>query len=763
MTWQASKEKRPGLDSQPRGFLWREHRDIGVILILFLLVGCTYSVVTPIFEASDELWHYPFVKRLADGDGLPVQHPDRVGPWRQEGNQPPLYYALGALLTRGIDTGDIEAVRRINPHADIGVITRDRNVNMVIHTARERFPFRGTTLAVHLVRWVSVLMGGVTVLAAWLLAREVFPEDRVLAVSTACLTGFNAMFLFITASVNNDALANMVCAVSLWLMVKYVAGRPTAARWALLGALLAVGSLCKLSALGMLPLSGLVVLLVAWRHRSWRDLARGAALIGLPVLLLAGWWYYRNWRLYQDPLGLNSFISITGKRYPVPTLWQLLAEWRGFLMSYWGFFGGMNVPAPGWMYWVLSLFGLVGLMGAPGYVWRIWRVRGIAGRRWLQLGLIALWSCALFVSLVRWTLMTPASQGRLLFPSLSAISLMMAMGLGAVTPHRCRSLLPGAFAGIMLLTSLSLPFTTIQPAYAVPDLLTKQEVAALSPRLDVTFGGMMRLLGYQVDIDEVAPGDEVAVTLYWESVAPMREDYSVFVHLVAANDLIIGQRDMYPGQGTYPTTLWKPGDRIADTYVVPVSSTTLTPAEAELRVGLYSLKTGARLEARDVAGNKLGDSLSFGQIVLPERSEGGIPNPTHLSLEDRIALVGHDLDRTAAAPGEAFRLTLYWRALRDVGVNYSVFTHVLGEGDRIWAQMDGWPRQGESPTATWSEDQIVEDSYELVVHDDAPPGAYLLEVGMYAADGKRLGVLGEGGQVQDTRILLGRVRVLPVP
>ena len=62
-----------------------------------------------------------------------------------------------------------------------------------------------------------------------------------------------------------------------------------------------------------------------------------------------------------------------------------------------------------------------------------------------------------------------------------------------------------------------------------------------------------------------------------------------------ADDLIIGQRDMYPGQGNYPTTLWAPGEIIADTYVVPVARTTLTPAVAQFEVGLYELSSGARL------------------------------------------------------------------------------------------------------------------------------------------------------------------------
>jgi hypothetical protein len=76
-------------------FIKREEENfpwgISLILVLFVILGTTYSVVTPIFEASDELWHYLFIKHLADGNGLPMQDASANQPWRQEGGQPPLY------------------------------------------------------------------------------------------------------------------------------------------------------------------------------------------------------------------------------------------------------------------------------------------------------------------------------------------------------------------------------------------------------------------------------------------------------------------------------------------------------------------------------------------------------------------------------------------------------------------------------------------------------------------------------------------------
>jgi hypothetical protein len=49
-----------------------QHKAIAAILVAFVLLSTTYSVVTPIFEAPDELQHYFFVQHLADGEGLPI-------------------------------------------------------------------------------------------------------------------------------------------------------------------------------------------------------------------------------------------------------------------------------------------------------------------------------------------------------------------------------------------------------------------------------------------------------------------------------------------------------------------------------------------------------------------------------------------------------------------------------------------------------------------------------------------------------------------
>ena len=779
--------------------LVRQHRAITLILIGFIVLGAVYSVVTPLFEASDELWHYPFVKHLADGGGLPVQDPRIEQPWRQEGSQPPLYYALGALATFWIDTSDLAEVRWLNPHADIGVETVDGNLNMVVHSEREDFPYRGTALAVHIVRFLSVLMGAVTVLCTYLIALAVFPEQKALAAGAAAFNAFVPMFLFISGSVNNDNLTILLCSLTLFILVRLVHSARLSGQmpndqtgfgiwdlgfghWSLLGLVIGLGALSKASVLGLIPLTALVLALSAWQRRAESVLRRLARFFGSLITVLAvsfavaGWWYLRNWLLYRDPLGLNTFVAIVGSRLHQPTLRQLLGEWEGFVKAFWGLFGGVNVAMEPAVYGVLNalaILGLVGLMIALGhtllsrFTFHVSRHDSSLTTCYLLLILLT-WPIILFLALIRWTTITKASQGRLMFPAISAIAVLLALGWSQWVPRRydrvaqqCRKWLLGIVGGLMFALAAVAPFRYIAPAYAKPVLLSEAELEGIPHRLDVTFEGKARLRGYEAGDEEIRPGESVEVTLFWQSLAEIDRDYTVFVHLLDENDLVIAQRDTYPGLGTYPTRLWRVGDAFADRYVLTLPPMVFAPCTGRFEVGLYNFASGERLMATSPDGQPLGDNVRFHQIAVLPHEDSPVPNPVDFDFEGRIALVGYDLDRRTARPGETIHLTLYWRALAEMEEDYTVFTHVLGEEDRLWAQMDSQPQGGAAPTSSWQAGQVIEDHYDLNIKPDTPPEVYDIEVGLYlAATGRRLGVLDKGGRLQDNRVLLSKVRVV---
>src|SRR5512139_659991 len=146
------------------------------IVVVFVVLAAIYSAATPIFEASDEVSHYAVAQHIADTGALPVQQPGVKTAWEQEGSQPPLYYLLVSPMARLIDTRDAAARMTRNPHAAPGDPSLDANRNLVIHSPAEDFPWRNTTLAVHLMRILSILMGAGTIGLSSLIARRIFPD-----------------------------------------------------------------------------------------------------------------------------------------------------------------------------------------------------------------------------------------------------------------------------------------------------------------------------------------------------------------------------------------------------------------------------------------------------------------------------------------------------------------------------------------------------------------------------------------------------------
>jgi hypothetical protein len=436
------------------------------IVILFAVLGVIYSVITPILEAGDEVSHYPYVAYLAAGNGLPVQGPD-AGLWDQEGSQPPLYYILAAILTAPIDTADLTEIRQRNPHAMIGIPLAESNKNGVIHTDQERWPWEGTVLAIHLARFFSVVLGAGTVWTCYRLARKIFPGRPLVALGAESFIALNPTFLFLSGSVNNDNLIIFLASLVLLRLIEVIHCELTKHFLPITGLLIGCACLTKLSGLALLPLTAVALVFreivhahdtlagtdgagqagtvypdnVSWRG-MWSALWRREALrrwvvsfvrVLLPAILVAGWWYLRNQVLYGDLTGLNAMLDVFGRRNMDSLTWQSVwGEFRGFRISFWGMFGMVNVlMRPQWVYTLFDLLTLAAIIGYGRSIVYRWRHYEGRGARWyflLDEILLAVWIAAVCASLLRWTSMTKASQGRLIFPALGAIAPLFVFG-----------------------------------------------------------------------------------------------------------------------------------------------------------------------------------------------------------------------------------------------------------------------------------------------------------------------------------------------
>lgn len=148
-------------------------------------------------------------------------------------------------------------------------------------------------------------------------------------------------------------------------------------------------------------------------------------------------------------------------------------------------------------------------------------------------------------------------------------------------------------------------------------------------------------------------------------------------------------------------------------------------------------------------------------------AQPAIQRSLRYTLGDHIQLIGYDLDRAEAMPGQAILLTLYWKTSAPITQRYTVFAHVIGgvnpaTQSPVWAQMDSEPVGGSRPTDTWQVNETLNDRYGLLIPPHTPPGEYLIEVGMYdSATLARLPVFDEqGNRLPDERVILGTVRVV---
>ena len=116
--------------------------------------------------------------------------------------------------------------------------------------------------------------------------------------------------------------------------------------------------------------------------------------------------------------------------------------------------------------------------------------------------------------------------------------------------------------------------------------------------VDVRFGEVAELIGYDLPQTNFTPGEPVRVVLYWRALDGADEaDYKVFSHLLADDGHLVAQHDGRPAGGTRPTTGWVPGEIVADPH--PMVFREPYTGSARVEVGLYEVTSQERVEIAD--------------------------------------------------------------------------------------------------------------------------------------------------------------------
>ena len=220
-------------------------------------------------------------------------------------------------------------------------------------------------------------------------------------------------------------------------------------------------------------------------------------------------------------------------------------------------------------------------------------------------------------------------------------------------------------------------------------------LASVAQPLDVTLGSpdnpaQVRLLGLDDWNTAVLADQPVALTLYWQALQPLPANYKVGLTLIGEN----GRRWSEEGLRDYrwlrnppPTTGW-PTDKYALTaYFVDLLPGT-PPGSYTLLLSFFEQNSLTPLTFYTASGQPVGPELELGTVTVGPPTE---PWPNDLPLQHQldvtdgtITLLGSNLDRVEAAPGDSVLVTLFWAAQQETAVTLSLI-------DETETAVSNWP------------------------------------------------------------------------
>ena len=698
-----------------------------ILLIFTCLVGLASWAIPP-FEGPDGPEHFAYAVWLAEGRGFPPQGSAAWDtPLRQEASQPPFYYALTAFTLRlaGVTPFPREPLR--NPHfpSDAPGHLPD-NKNVVIHHS-QLSPWQDGWQPIYLARLVSWGFGLLLLISVYGLAREALPAVAAAPAIAALAVALNPQVIFQSSIVSNDIAAAAASTLTLWLWARLMQRGPTARRALALGAAFGLAALTKTNTLTLAIPIGLGLLWLGLRapaERAQRAQAlRAALLAAAAALLVGGWWYARAWLLFGSPFGLDTHCYGIWAYCDNPARRpDALAQWREVYYSFWAAFGWGNIKPPGWVYGVLTV-----VLLSAGIGWfqsiRRWRRHQLTPTGVL-LALLALLLLLQMIALELWMRQVTAPHGRLLFPAIGAVALLLALGWQAGG----RWLPPLALSGLACL-SVGSWVGLIRPAYAPPQLLTTAEVGQqLTQPLDWRFGDVAVLMGVEPLMDTVNAGTPLPLRLCWRTLSPSTANQSVFVQLVGPENEIVASRRTYPGLGSYPTSQWPVGVHFCDVVRVEIPPHLARSLRYQIDVGLLDNDSGVRLPTFNPDNTPRSDQ--FAAAVHLRANQEEVPIPAGIGpIRLQNVTISSDWQ-----PGSQPTVTLDWVLAEPVAADYTVYVHLRSDQTSLpLAQADAPPVAGWYPTSLWSAGELVRDRHTFTLPADFPPGDYLLFAGWYDA------------------------------
>ncbi|HKY54127.1 MAG TPA: hypothetical protein VJM08_07480 [Anaerolineales bacterium] len=459
-----------------------QRRWLWVIFSLYFVLAVGYSLLMPLWEAPDEPAHFHLAWRIVrKGEYAPEEI-------NYEAVQPRPYYYFASLIVRGMD--------QINPRFSDYYFPHEFKFN--IRVPKPRFDWNHKNyrflLGIYLLRWINILFGGLALWLNWKTFCLIAPDKVTLRLGALALAALTPQYLHIMSSVNNDVWGTVAGALLFYLGIQIIsenrsddfslslsrddaavarsvppASSTTADRtitfWLSLLAIILALVLPLTTKLTVLPVSAalLVIIGVKWflslQQKRWFLLAAVMIFAGGVFLYL---FFPESIQTAANEIHWRLF-GLRKKGIPMEYLERISNQ---IIQTYWGKVGWLAVGLPNWIF---NLMTALGFLGAAIYIHKLVRLKTKEPQfhLWTSTFLIALFT---ILAVARNGLTTGATQGRLLFPAIGAISILMVSGWHEILPERYQHRLPFFILILMFLLNIALWGFGILPVYFQPFL-----------------------------------------------------------------------------------------------------------------------------------------------------------------------------------------------------------------------------------------------------------------------------------------------------
>jgi hypothetical protein len=487
---------------------FRQRRMAAVLFAIAALNFACWALITPPFQAPDEVDHFAYTQSLVERGEAPSRDPASPLPrWssaeslaledmsfttdHQVGDTRMPWTASAQSYYRG-------QVAHNRPSAANGGGNETAATHGAIYYAALAPAYMIASASpldqLTLMRLTSALIGALTVLFAFLLARELAPGRPWLAVLAALLVAYQPMYGFISGAVNNDVGVNAGAAALELLLILLVRRGFTWKLGLLTGGLLIALPIVKATGESLYPVAGLAILATLWRHHRRIDLAGFAALLlaALAVHELAD----RLANVFRTSAavaagGISGSAAASGAVSEVLAhplgylgyLWEVFLPRLSFMAPHfetasppaflifvergWGAFGWYDVLFPHWMYLVIFAAMLLTAVLTVVAVRREWR---FVRANLIETGLLLLMPIAVVAGFEA-AYYTPGARalvaefGRYAFPAIAPLAVIVVASLQAF--GRRWAVLAGAGLLVGMLTlSYAAQLVTLTGFYA---------------------------------------------------------------------------------------------------------------------------------------------------------------------------------------------------------------------------------------------------------------------------------------------------------